>query len=142
MAILKVYVDDIILIGDASQEILRLKKLQATEFEIKDLETLRYFLRMEVARSKEGIAISQRKYILDLLNEIGFLGCKHDDTPMDSTKKLNQSEESTPVDKGRYQRLLGKLIYLSHTRLDIAYSVSVVSQHMNNPTEDHLDAVN
>lgn len=95
-----------------------------------------------MARSKEGIIISQRKYILDLLNETGLLGCKPVDMPMDSTKKMNRSEESIPVAKGRYQRLVGKLIYLSHTRPDIAYSVSVVSQHMNNPTEDHLDAVN
>jgi len=142
MAILIVYVDDIILTGDDSEEILRLKRVMATEFEIKDLGTLKYFLGMEVARSKEGIVISQRKYILDLLNETGLLGCKPADTPMDSTKKMNRSEESIPVDKGRYQRLVGKLIYLSHTRPDIAYSVSVVSQHMNNPTEDHLDAVN
>ena len=142
MAILIVYVDDIILTRDDSEEILKLKKLLATEFEIKDLGTLKYFLGIEVARSKEGIVISQRKYILDLLNEIGFLGCKPADTPMDSTKRLNRSEESTLVDKGRYQRLVGKLIYLSHTRPDIAYSVSVVSQHMNNPIEDHLDAMN
>ena len=142
MAILIVYVDDIILTGDDSEEILRLKKVLATEFEIKDLGTLKYFLGMEVARSQEGIVISQRKYILDLLNETGFLGCKPVDTPMDSTKKMNRSKESILVDKGRYQRLVGKLIYLSHTRPDIAYSVSVVSQYMNNPTEDHLDAVN
>ena len=127
MAILIVYVDDIILTGDDSEEILKLKKLLATEFEIKDLGTLKYFLGMEVARSKEGIVISQRKYILDLLNEIGFLGCKLADTHMDSTKRLNRSEESTLVDKGRNQRLVGKLIYLSHTRPGIAYSVSVVS---------------
>ena len=142
MAILIVYVNDIILTGDDSEEILSLKRLLATEFEIKDLGTLRYFLGMEVARSKEGIVISQRKYILDLLSETGLLGCKPADTPMDPTKRLSRSEESSPVDKGRYQRLVGKLIYLSHTRPDIAYSVSVVSQHMNNSTEDHLEAVN
>ena len=137
-----VYVDDIILTRDDSEEILKLKKLLAIEFEIKDLVTVKYFLRMEVARSKEGIVISQRKYILDLLNKTGFLGCKPANMPMDSTKRLNRSEEGTPVDKERYQRLVGKLIYHSHTRPDIAYSVSLVSQHMNNPIEDHLDAVN
>lgn len=89
MTILIVYVDDIILIGDASRKILRLKVL-AMEFEIKELRTLRYFLGMEIAQSKEEIAIAQMKYILDLLNETGgFFGCKNADTPMDSTKKLN-----------------------------------------------------
>ena len=119
-----------------------MKKLLAIEFEIKDLGILRYFLGMEVARSKEGIVISQRKYILDLLREIGLLGCKPVETSMDPTKRLRRSEESSPVDKGRYRRLVGRLIYLSHTRPYNAYSVSVVSQRMNNPTEDHLEAVN
>ena len=76
------------------------------------------------------------------MSETGFLGCKPADTPMDPNKKPNRNEDSSPVDKERYQRLVGKLIYLSHTRPDIAYSVSVVSQHMNNPSENHLEAVN
>ena len=114
----------------------------ATKFEIKDLGTLRYFLGMEVAWSKEGNVTSQRKYILDLLSETGLLGCKPANTPMDPNKRLSRSEESNSVNKGRYQMLVGKLIYQSHTRLDIAYSINVVSQHMNNPNEDHLEAVN
>ncbi|RVW74918.1 Retrovirus-related Pol polyprotein from transposon TNT 1-94 [Vitis vinifera] len=111
------------------------------EFEIKDLGNLKYFLGMEIARSKKGIAVSQRKYVLDLLNETGMLGCKPAETPMDTTVKLEESDGSAPVDKGRYQRLVGKLIYLSHTRPDIGFSVSVVSQFMNNPTEKHMTAV-
>ncbi|RVW54646.1 Retrovirus-related Pol polyprotein from transposon TNT 1-94 [Vitis vinifera] len=54
------------------------------EFEIKDLGNLKYFLGMEIARSKKGIAVSQRKYVLDLLNETGMLGCKPAETPMDT----------------------------------------------------------
>ena len=46
-----------------------------------------------------------------------------------------------PTDKVRYQRLVGKFIYLSHTRLDIAYAVSVVSQFMHNPSKDHMGVV-
>ncbi|RVW59858.1 Retrovirus-related Pol polyprotein from transposon RE1 [Vitis vinifera] len=111
------------------------------EFEIKDLGNLKYFLGMEIARSKKGIAVSQRKYVLDLLNETGMLGCKPAETPMDTTVKLEESDGSAPVDKGRYQRLVGKLIYLSHTRPDIGFSVSVVSQFMNNPTKKHMTAV-
>ena len=45
------------------------------------------------------------------------------------------------IDKGRYQHLVGKLIYLSHTRLDIAFAVSRVSQHMHFPTKDHMEEV-
>ncbi|XP_073284995.1 secreted RxLR effector protein 161-like [Primulina huaijiensis] len=69
-------------------------------------------------------------------------GCRPAETPMDSTKKLDKAESDTPVDRGRYQRLVGKLIYLSHTRPDIGFSVSVVSQFMNDPREEHMEAVN
>lgn len=65
--ILIVYVDDIIVTGDCEEEIRSLKVFLAQEFEIKDLGNLKYFLGMEVARSKKGISISQRKYVLDLL---------------------------------------------------------------------------
>ncbi|RVW42410.1 Retrovirus-related Pol polyprotein from transposon RE1 [Vitis vinifera] len=141
LAIIIVYVDDIILTGDHEEKIDLLKKLLTKEFEIKDLGNLKYFLGMEIARSKKGIAVSQRKYVLDLLNETGMLGCKPAETPMDTTVKLEESDGSAPIDKGRYQRLVGKLIYLSHTRPDIGFSVSVVSQFMNNPTEKHMTAV-
>ncbi|RVW74059.1 Retrovirus-related Pol polyprotein from transposon TNT 1-94 [Vitis vinifera] len=141
LAIIIVYVDDIILTGDHEEKIDLLKKLLTKEFEIKDLGTLKYFLGMEIARSKKAIAVSQRKYVLDLLNETGMLGCKPVETPMDTTVKLEESDGSAPVDKGRYQRLVGKRIYLSHTRPDIGFSVSVVSQFMNNPTEKHMIVV-
>lgn len=140
-AILIVYVDDIILTGDHNEEIQKLKSFLAKEFEIKDLGNLKYFLGMEVARSKRGISVSQRKYVLDLLKEKGMLGCKPADTPMDSTTKIGSKDSGTPVDKGRYQRLVGKLIYLAHTRPDISFAVSTVSQFMNNPTEEHIEAV-
>lgn len=139
--ILIVYVDDIILTGNDTMEMKRLKTRLASEFEIKDLGSLRYFLGMEVARNKKGISVTQRKYVLDLLKETGMLGSKPVDTPMDSTTKLGDKKDGTPVDTGRYQRLVGKLIYLSHTRPDIAFAVSVVSQYMHAPCEEHMEAV-
>ena len=68
----------------------RLKKHLALEFEIKDLGPLRYFLGMEVARSRMGIFVTQRKYVLDLLEEARMSGCKPSDTPVDSNKKLGE----------------------------------------------------
>ena len=81
----------------------QLKQLLAREFEIKDLGHLKYFLGMEVARSSKGISVSQRKYVLDLLNETGMAECKPVDTPMDPNVKLSTRIGSTIVDRGRYQ---------------------------------------
>lgn len=83
IVVLIVYADDIILNGDDFFELGRLKKALASEFEIKDLGPLIYFLGMEFARSKKGIFVSQRKHILDLLEETGLLGCKAAETPME-----------------------------------------------------------
>ena len=103
------------------EEIKCLKDVLAQEFEIKDLGQLKYFLGMEIARSHKGISVSQRKYTLDLLKETGMLGCKPATTPMDPAGKIQMEEERSLTDKGRYQRLVGKLIYLSHTRPDISH---------------------
>ena len=73
-----------------------------------------------------------------MLNETGMLGCKLAETLMDSTVKLINNDDSAPFDKGRYEHLVGKLIYLSHTRPDIGFSISVVNQFINNPTESHM----
>ena len=98
-----VYVDDIVITRDDVSEIEHLKHQLSREFEMKDLGKLRYFLGIEVMRSKLGISVSQRKYVLDLLKETGMLGCKPIDTPMDPNTKLSDSSMQSPVDKGRYQ---------------------------------------
>ena len=70
-----------------------------------------------------------------------MMGCKPVDTSMDPNTKLGVQTDGTTVGKGRYQRLVGKLIYLTHTRTDICFSVSIVSQFMNNRSEEHMEAV-
>ena len=141
IAILIVYVDDIILTGDDSAELKKLKERLVDEFEIKDLGALKYFLGMEFAKSKEGIFVNQRKYVLDLLGETGMLGCKPAETPMEPNTKLQPAQTKSVVNKEQYQRLVGRLIYLSHTRPDIAFSVSMVSQFMHSPGPEHFEAV-
>ncbi|RVW34482.1 Retrovirus-related Pol polyprotein from transposon RE1 [Vitis vinifera] len=115
--------DDIILSRDDLEELVRLKGFLAQDFEIKDLGQLRYFLGMEVARTKKGISISQKKCIVDLLKETCMLGCKPSETPIEWNDKLRM-KTSNPIDRERYQRLVGKLIYLAHTRLDIAFATT------------------
>jgi hypothetical protein len=122
ITILAVYVDDIIITEDDTVEIVRLEEDLSKEFEVKDLGQLRYFLGIEIARSPKGIVLSQRKYVLDLLNKTGMLGCRPASTPIDQNHKLCAQSED-PTDKERYQRLVGCLIYLCHTRPDITYAV-------------------
>uniref|UniRef100_A0A2N9EV06 Reverse transcriptase Ty1/copia-type domain-containing protein n=1 Tax=Fagus sylvatica TaxID=28930 RepID=A0A2N9EV06_FAGSY len=87
--ILLVYVDDIILTGDDAPGISQVKQDLGKVFDVKDLGSLRYFLGIEVARSRNGISLSQRKYTLDLLQDTGMLGCRPASTPMDPNLKLS-----------------------------------------------------
>ena len=80
--------DDIILVGNDKEEIDWVKEALNKTFKIKDLGNLRYFLGFEVARSKKGIMINQRKYALELLTDVGLLACKLAVTFMDILVKL------------------------------------------------------
>ncbi|WKA11488.1 hypothetical protein VitviT2T_028982 [Vitis vinifera] len=102
VAILIVYVDDIVLTGDDYNELEKLKKKLAEEFEIKDLGVLKYFLGMGFARSKEGIFVNQRKYVLDLLDETGMLGCKPVETPIELNVKLQPTKAKNVKDQDCY----------------------------------------
>ena len=141
VAALLVYVDDIIVIGNDGKEKQSLRQCLAKEFEIKELGRLKYFLRIEVAHSRQGIFISQHKYVTDLLTKTGKLACKLASTPIDPNHKLGETEEDATVYREMYQRQVGKLIYLSHMRPGIAYAVSIVSQFMHSP-KVHMQAVN
>ncbi|CAL8990567.1 unnamed protein product [Prunus brigantina] len=103
-----VYVDDIVVTGNDTGEQLKLQKYLSQEFEMKDLGDLKYFLGIEVARSANGICLSQRKYVLDLLAETGLLGCKPADTPIEMNHKLCECMDQEPTNKEQYQRLVGR----------------------------------
>ncbi|CAA7408712.1 unnamed protein product [Spirodela intermedia] len=136
ISILLVYVDDMILTGDDLLKIEMLNDKLSACFKIKRLENLKYFLGIEIADSRCGIFLSQLKYILNLLKQTETSGNKLATTPIDPDGKLVQGEDSPPVDRGRYQRLIGKLIYLSHTRPNITYTIRL-SQFIHDPREVH-----
>ncbi|CAM8898856.1 unnamed protein product [Rhodiola kirilowii] len=138
--ILLVYVDDVILTGTSELLIHEIKSFIHQKFQIKDLGHLKFFLGLEVARSSDGIFLNQRKYAVELLEEHGMIDCKPSKTPIELKHKLGLSTKPTLADPMPYRRLVGKLIYLTITRPDLAYPVHILSQFMQGPTEEHLGA--
>lgn len=133
-----VYVDDLVLAGNNSSAISTFKAYLSRCFKMKDLGILKYFLGLEVARSKEGIFLNQRKYTLDIISEVGLLGAKPASTPMETTHNLGLDTSPLLDDPERYRRLVGRLVYLAVTRPDLAFAVHVLSQFLQRPREAHL----
>ncbi|RVW46634.1 Retrovirus-related Pol polyprotein from transposon RE1 [Vitis vinifera] len=70
-----------------------------------------------------------------------MLGCQPVNTPIEEGLELCVESNQVSTDKGRYRRLVGRLMYLAYTRPDLAYALSVVSQYMHNPREQHMNVV-
>ncbi|XP_070021411.1 uncharacterized protein [Nicotiana sylvestris] len=135
-----VYVDDFILTGTNLSEITALKNFLHDKFKIKDLGKLHYFLGLEIFYRTDGVLISQRKFATNLLKEYDCLGYTTVTSPLDCTVKLKATEGPLLADPTFYRKLMGKLNFLTNTRLDITYSVQHLSQFMQSPREPHLKA--
>ncbi|KAJ0528553.1 putative RNA-directed DNA polymerase [Helianthus annuus] len=139
--ILLVYVDDIVVTGNSVDEVSKIKGILNSNFQIKDLGKLKYFLGIEVLYNESGVCLNQRKYCLELLSAFGYLACKPINTPIEQsyvvTAKVSKSQSVLKNVTG-FQKLIGKLIYLSLTRPDISYAVQFLSQFMHSPTDVHL----
>nr|XP_016477393.1 PREDICTED: uncharacterized mitochondrial protein AtMg00810-like [Nicotiana tabacum] len=119
---------------------------------MKDLGELKYFLSIEFSRSQQGILMHQRKYTLELISELRLGAAKPAITHIKANVKLTTKEydehigvlegttDETLTDPSKYQRLLGKLLYLTVTRPDIAYSVKTLSQFLQKPKRFHMEA--
>ncbi|GJS10156.1 putative RNA-directed DNA polymerase [Tanacetum coccineum] len=139
---LLVYVDDLVITGNDIKEIESFKSFLKNKFKIKDLGELKYFLGIEVLKTETGLCLSQRKYCLELLHEFGLLACRPIMTPLPENIVLSHKESDSDkflTNITSYQKLVGKLIYLTHTRPDISYFVHCLSQHMHAPLRSHFD---
>ncbi|XP_019190294.1 PREDICTED: uncharacterized protein LOC109184712 [Ipomoea nil] len=135
-----VYVDDILVTSPNISQITDLKSFLDETFSIKDLGKVGYFLGIEAVMNSSGLHLSQRKYALDILTEEGFLECKPVNTPMVPGHQLQHDDGVPLADVSKYRRLVGRLLYLTATRPDIAYTVQQLSQYIDAPTDSHLSA--
>lgn len=113
-----IYVDDLIICGNDDEAIQKFKKYLGECFHRKDLGKLKYFLGLEIARSRDGFVLSQRKYAMDIVTETGLLGATPAATPMEKNHHLATDDSPLVTEPARYRRLVGRLIYLANTRPD------------------------
>jgi histone deacetylase 1/2 len=138
-----IYVDDIIVTSSSDAAISALLKDLGSDFAIKDLGELHYFLGMEVQKTANGIVLTQEKYASDILTKANMTDCKSAPTPLSSTESLSQHEGEPlgPEDSTRYRSLVGALQYLTLTRPDLSFAVNKVCQYLHAPTTSHWSAV-
>ncbi|KAD3069268.1 hypothetical protein E3N88_37148 [Mikania micrantha] len=136
-----VYVDDIILTGNNSRAIDEVVKNLSSTFAIQDMGSLSYFLGVEVIPHTDGLLLSQRKYILELLTRAGLSAAKPVPTPITTTANLALGDSSPFNNPVQYRQIVGALQYVTLSRPDITYAVNKVCQFMHSPTENHWSAV-
>ena len=138
---LLVYVDDIVITGSSSQAITHLIQNLSSEFAVKDLGPISFFLGIEASRTSSGLFLSQRQYIYNILQRTNMVEAKPVSSPMSSSQQLSLFDGAPCADPSQYRSVVGALQYLSLTRPDISYSVNKVCQFMHKPTEIHWSAV-
>ena len=139
--IVSVYVDDLIFTGNNVEMFERFKNSMKQEFDMSDLGRMKYFLGVEVVQHRGGIFINQRKYANEVLERFGMRNCNPVKNPIIPGFKLAKDEGGVSVDATTYKQMVGSLMYLTATRPDLAFVVSLVSRFMERPTELHQQAV-
>jgi hypothetical protein len=138
--ILFLYVDDLILTGSDPKLLNHVKTNLKKKFEMTNLGYLHYFLGLQVLKTKEGIFISQYKYVGDLLCHFHMKDSKPTPSSFQYGVKLATTSTSPEVDATLYRRLVGSLLYLTDNYLDISFDVGIVARYMQTPHESHWKA--
>jgi hypothetical protein len=141
MILLLLYVDDMIITRDDHPSISDFKQFLHQQFEMKDLGHLSYFLGLEVSSDSTGYYLSYGKYVSDLLSCVGLTDTKVVSRPLEMNACLTSLDDTSLSDTTLYRQLIGSLVYLTVTYLDIAHAVHLMSQFLDAPHSTHYAAV-
>lgn len=133
--IVSIYVDDLIFTGDDEYMIEDFKNSMMNEFNISDLGRMRYFLGIEVLQRDDGIFICQKKYAMEVLRRFGMEESNSVLNPVVPGFKICKDVDGVKVDATFFKQAVGSLMYLTATRPDLMFVVSLISRYMGQPTE-------
>jgi hypothetical protein len=119
----QVDVDDIVFRGSSNSLVARFEEDMSMEFEMSMMGELQFFLRLQIKQSKEGTFVHQAKYTKYIVRKFKMEDSKAMATPMSTTTTLDADEEIEHVDEKEYRSMIGSIMYLTATRLDIQFSV-------------------
>ncbi|GJY03919.1 putative ribonuclease H-like domain-containing protein [Tanacetum coccineum] len=139
--LVQVYVDDIIFGSTKKELCIAFEKLMHEKFQMSSMGELTFFLGLQVKQKKDGIFISQDKYVAKILKKFGFTEVKTTSTPMETQKPLLKDEDGEEVDVHMYRSMIGSLMYLTSSRPDIMFAVCACARYQVNPKVSHLHAV-
>jgi hypothetical protein len=132
--IVQVYMDDIVFGGSSYSLVARFAEDMSKEFEMSMMGELQFFLGFQIKQAKEGNFVHQAKYTKDILKKLKMYNSKPLSTLMSTTTTLDTDEDGEPVDQKAYRSMIGSLLYLTATRLDIQFFVCLHS--FSGVTED------
>ncbi|GJT69623.1 putative ribonuclease H-like domain-containing protein [Tanacetum coccineum] len=139
--LVQVYVDDIIFGSTKKELCIAFEKLMDEKFQMSSMGELTLFFGLQVQQKKDGIFISQDKYVDEILKKFRFTDVKTTSTPMETQKPLLKDEDGEEVDVHMYRSMIGSLMYLTSSRPDIMFAVCACARYQVNPKVSHLHAV-
>nr|GEU93430.1 putative ribonuclease H-like domain-containing protein [Tanacetum cinerariifolium] len=137
----QVYVNDIIFGSTKKSWCDEFKALMKSRFQMSSMGELTFFIGLQVKQKEDGIFISQDKYVAKILKNFDFMSVKTASTPIETQKPLTKDEEAADVDVHFYRSMIGSLMYLTASRLDIMFAVCACSRFQVTPKTSHLQAV-
>jgi hypothetical protein len=134
-------VDDIVFGGSSDSLVARFAEDISREFEMSMMGELQFFLGLQIKQSMEGTFVHQSKYTKDIVRKFNMEDSKAMVMPMSTTTTLDADEEGEHVDHKEYRSMIGSLLYLTATRLDIQFSVCLCARFQASPRTSHRQAV-
>ncbi|KAI3665458.1 hypothetical protein L6452_44085 [Arctium lappa] len=138
--LVQIYVDDIIFRSSKDQMCRDFEELMHKSFKMSSMGEITFFLGIQVKQQKDGIFISQSKYVKDILNKYGLSDSKPASTPMETHKQITADLEGEDVDVHLYRSMIGSLMYLATLRPDIMFPVCVCARFQVKTKQSHLQA--